>query len=104
VTRPPKLRYPPGTFVRFPNSAPCSEDSGVWEVMYAYRLADAPHEWRYLLRRNNQFERSSQGKVFYEPVRDSGQLKLDPWTYTKCMTNRQMLAEAEYAIDDLFLS
>jgi len=39
--KPPKLRFQPGSFVRYKGQ--------LCEVIYAYRLQENPHEWRYSL-------------------------------------------------------
>jgi len=36
--KPPRLRFRPGSFIRY--------QSRLWEIMFAYRLADIPTKWR----------------------------------------------------------
>lgn len=40
-SKPPKLRFRPGQIVRYKNE--------LYEVMYAYRVRETPHEWFYSL-------------------------------------------------------
>src|SRR5688572_19213851 len=37
--KPPKLRFPPGSFIRYKNK--------LYEIMFAYRVAAKPLEWLY---------------------------------------------------------
>jgi hypothetical protein len=58
VGKPPKLRFRPGVFIRLKGQ--------LYEVMYCYRIADNPQEWRYSL--------ETRGTLSSEPVDDIGKL------------------------------
>lgn len=47
--KPPKLRFKPGTFLTWKGQR--------YEIMYAYRVEDNPHEWRYSLEERDKDSR-----------------------------------------------
>lgn len=76
--KPPKLRFRPGTFVKYKGS--------LCEVMYCYRVQDAPHEWLFCLE-----ERQSLSSV---PADFIGQA-LNALGAGSIVTNKTMLNEVE---------
>jgi len=82
--KPPKLRFKPGMMIEL--------EGQLYEVLYAFRLQDAPHEWRYMLEERKSVDEAlddlgqlmeamelgkNTPRVFYELFRDS----MDAWTY-----------------------
>ncbi len=106
--KPPKLRFRPGTFVKYKGS--------LCEVMYCYRVQDAPHEWLFCLEERQSLSSvpadfigqalnalgagSTTPRVVYELFRDS----MDALKFfsdiprngnSTIVTNKTMLNEVE---------
>lgn len=100
-TRPPKLRFPPGTFVRLSD-----EPGKLWEVAWVYRMKENPNVWRYALKAKVDFNTSIQKgeqRVFWQPMASGlyGRRGVDSWSYDRVVSTPDMLKLAEIAIDDI---
>lgn len=99
-TRPPKIRFPPGTFVRLSDDPGC-----LWEVAWLYRTQEEPNVWLHALRPMIDFETSisrGEARVIWSPVVRLH--NIDPWSYSRIVSTPDMLRLAEIAIDDIMES
>jgi len=53
--KPPKLRFHPGSFIKFQNN--------LYEILYAFRTVDDPHEWIYCLAERTELSSSPKDMI-----------------------------------------
>jgi hypothetical protein len=101
-TRPPKIRFPPGTFVRL-----WDEPDRLWEVVWLYRMREEPNVWLHVLKVATHFETSiarGEARIIWSPVVGLHNTGIDPWSYSRIVSTPNMIRLAEIAIDDIMES
>jgi len=101
-TKGPRIRFPPGTFVRM------ADDLMEYEVVQPYRLQAAPSNWCYRLRRLRErgsptvrFEQQkSEHHIWWEPQRFIPESSFQ-YQYHRTVMNESMLRLAEFLVDDV---
>lgn len=101
-TKGPKIRFPPGTFVRM------ADDGLRYEVVQLYRLTSAPSDWVYRLLRNDLFEQNKYyHRVWYEPMSYAPTMRSNfdgcGGSWNRSVSNQDMLRLAEFLVDDVML-
>jgi len=98
-TKGPRLRFPPGSFVRM------ADDLQTYEVVQAFRMTDAPSTWLYRLIRTSIFESRKEHHQVWWPA----QSRLPPFNplsggfSVRTVRNEDMIRLAEHLVDDVML-